>query len=269
MNAARMRPLAEMPVAVLADVPGVACDLDDTVTTKGVLTTAALAALHALADAGVPCVLATGRPLGWAEVLARTLPVRAVVTENGGAWVLREGNTLRVAFAEPEAVRAQGMARVEATVQEITARVPALGRVRDLTLRATDVALDVNEAAHVSRADVERAVAIAHARGLHTVVSTVHLHVSARTPDKVAGLRGALADAGLEPAALTERWIYVGDSPNDASAFAAFARSVGVANVRDFADRMSAWPMYVTENRAGAGFAELVSRLLAAQGRAR
>ena len=38
--------------------------------------------------------------------------------------------------------------------------------------------------------------------------------------------------------------------------------AVGVANVRDFADRIGTMPAYVTESDAGAGFAELATFLL-------
>jgi hypothetical protein len=56
--------------------------------------------------------------------------------------------------------------------------------------------------------------------------------------------------------------LYVGDSPNDASMFAFFPNSVGVANVRRFAGRMPAEPTYVTDAAFGAGFAELAQHLL-------
>jgi hydroxymethylpyrimidine pyrophosphatase-like HAD family hydrolase len=56
--------------------------------------------------------------------------------------------------------------------------------------------------------------------------------------------------------------IYIGDSPNDASMFAFFPNSVGVANVRRFAGRLPAEPKYVTNAAFGAGFAELAQHLL-------
>ena len=58
--------------------------------------------------------------------------------------------------------------------------------------------------------------------------------------------------------------VYVGDSPNDAPMFAFFPRSVGVANVRRFADVLDTPPGYITSASSGAGFAELVAYLLAA-----
>ena len=38
--------------------------------------------------------------------------------------------------------------------------------------------------------------------------------------------------------------------------FVYFSNSVGVANVKDFGDRLSTPPMYVTKNRGGEGFSE-------------
>jgi HAD superfamily hydrolase (TIGR01484 family) len=257
-----MRPFATLSDATLATVAGVASDLDDTLTTHGLLSRTALEALHALAAAQVPCIVVTGRPLGWGEVIARLLPVQAVVTENGGAWIVREGDRLRVAFLQDEATRVAGMARVQTMVDHLVQTYPALQRVQDLTVRATDVALDLHESTEVSESLVAEAMERVREAGLYAVASTVHLHVSASPPDKVAGLRAALADAGLDPEPLVSRWLYVGDSPNDASAFSALDLSVGVANVRAFEGRMSAWPKYVTEGSTGEGFAEVTTRLL-------
>ena len=48
--------------------------------------------------------------------------------------------------------------------------------------------------------------------------------------------------------------------------FAYFPNAVGVANVREFADRMATLPAYVTRLEAGAGFAELADFLLGRSG---
>lgn len=263
-----MRPLHELPDATLASIAGVACDLDDTLTDHGVLPTVALDALHRLARAKIPVIVCTGRPLGWGDVLARMFPVRAVVTENGGAWAVREQGRVRIAFLEDEATRLAGMARVERTVDHLVQTFGGLARVKDLTLRATDVALDLHEAADVPDDVVARAMAIATEAGLFTVASTVHLHVAARAPDKFQGLVAAANDVGLDGSMVQSRWLFAGDSPNDAGCFRAMDHSVGVANVRAFEGKMTAWPKFVTDARCGAGFAELIDRLLAARGTA-
>jgi HAD superfamily hydrolase (TIGR01484 family) len=261
-----MRPFAEMPRAHLADVPGVATDLDDTLTAHGRgVGVDALLSLELLRARGVPCVVATGRPLGWAEAVAALLPVRAVVAENGGAWVIREGGAARVAFLDDESTRREGLRRSRAMIEALRARYPELGAVVERNERGTDAVLDVGERARAPRAVIDAALADVRAAGLHGVASTVHLHVSHRAPDKTAGLRGALRDLGLDVEALTARWLYVGDSPNDAPAFAAIARSVGVRNVLRFEGAMPAWPAYVTESEGPAGFAEVVRGLCASR----
>jgi len=47
--------------------------------------------------------------------------------------------------------------------------------------------------------------------------------------------------------------------------FAFFSNAVGVANVRDFENRLTTAPTYVTKNKRGAGFAELATILINAQ----
>ena len=66
-------------------------DLDDTVLDQGHLTPVAYAALCRAAKAGLPVLVATGRPAGWGEVLARQWPVIGVVTENGSVAFGRVG----------------------------------------------------------------------------------------------------------------------------------------------------------------------------------
>ena len=59
-----------------------------------------------------------------------------------------------------------------------------------------------------------------------------------------------------------ERYVFAGDSPNDAPMFAYFPHAVGVANVAAFAGRLAAEPAYVTQAASGAGFCELADFLL-------
>jgi hydroxymethylpyrimidine pyrophosphatase-like HAD family hydrolase len=62
--------------------------------------------------------------------------------------------------------------------------------------------------------------------------------------------------------AIKARVIFAGDSPNDQPMFAFFPNAVGVANVREFAGRMSSLPGWVTQREGGGGFAEMVDVLL-------
>ncbi|MBI5515660.1 MAG: HAD-IIB family hydrolase [Deltaproteobacteria bacterium] len=260
-----MRPFTALPANALAEVLGVASDLDDTLTVHGALHPEAVVALHALSRAGVPVVLATGRPVGWAEVLARLLPVRAVVAENGAAWVLREASGVRAAFRCDAPTRDAQRRTLDALVATLSARFPVLRRVEDWTVRATDVALDVGERARVPRPVVDEACAWVRAQGLHAIASSVHMHVSVEAPDKVLGLQRALQDLGLDSTQLPTKWVYVGDSPNDAGPFGALALAVGVRGVEAYTGRMT-MPPFTTEGGAGEGFVEVARAVLGARG---
>lgn len=254
-----MEPIEAIEAATWRKVLGVVTDLDDTLTCHGRFTRASLVALDTLSALGVPCIIATGRPLGWAEVLASLLPVRAVVAENGAVWALREGSTVRVAFLEDVDTRTQGLARSRAMARRVGEHFPLLQPVREHVLRATDVTLDIGERTTVPRDCVAEAMAMVRAGGLHAVASSVHLHISHRAPDKTEGLRAALADLGCDPKELEHCWIYLGDSPNDAGPFSAMALSFGVRGVERFP--MPALPRYVCRGGPGEALAEVVEAL--------
>ncbi len=63
-------------------------------------------------------------------------------------------------------------------------------------------------------------------------------------------------------------WLYVGDSTNDQQMFGHFPLSIGVANLHRFAAQLHTWPTYITAGERGAGFAQVVQRVLGARARA-
>lgn len=67
-----LRPLSELPVP--ANLLGVLTDIDDTLTTDGVVPDHVVAAIARLKDAGLKVVPITGRPVGWACLLHRPGP---------------------------------------------------------------------------------------------------------------------------------------------------------------------------------------------------
>ena len=147
--------------------------------------------------------------------------------------------------------------------------MPGAALASDQHYRETDLAIDFCEdVAPLPREQVDRIVAMMEARG--------HDREGQLDPRQrlVRPLRQARDDANafstrrsaIDLDAQHERFVFVGDSPNDAPMFAYFPLSVGVANVRRFADRIATLPAFVTTAEAGAGFVELAERLLAASG---
>jgi hypothetical protein len=96
----------------------------------------------------------------------------------------------------------------------------------------------------------------------------VHLHATFDVDDKATGaLRFCARELGeIDAGAALVRYAFVGDSGNDASCFAAFRTTFGVANVRASLSRLSVTPRYVASRPMGEGFAEIASVLVARRG---
>ena len=99
-------------------------------------------------------------------------------------------------------------------------------------------------------------------------VSSIHVNGWYGSHGKLSGAEWIVQRLfGRSLASERERWVYVGDSTNDQAMFASFPISVGVANLLDFAARLTQWPAWLTRHDRGRGFVEVAERLLAAQGR--
>jgi HAD superfamily hydrolase (TIGR01484 family) len=249
-----------------ARVRGVFCDIDDTLTTDGRLTAEAYAALERLRAAGKLVVPITGRPAGWCDHIARMWPVDAVVGENGAFYFCYDAGARRLVrrFLEDAATRAAHRARLDAVRERILAEVPGSAVASDQLYRETGLAIDFCEDVPRLPADaVERIAAIMHACGMTAKVSSIHVNGWFGHYDKLGMTRTLMQErfsVDLERARAD--YAFVGDSPNNAPMFAFFPHSVGVANVRDFAGRMSTQPAFVTTARGGAGFAEVAEMII-------
>jgi HAD superfamily hydrolase (TIGR01484 family) len=261
-----MQPLAAMPPGVRAAVRGVCTDIDDTLTTHGRLTAEAYAALERLRAAGKRVIPITGRPAGWCDHIARMWPVDAVVGENGAFYMRYDAASRRLVkrFLADDATRRANRARLASIAERILAAVPGCALASDQFYREADLAIDFCEDVRpLPRAAVDRIVALMQGEGMTAKVSSIHVNGWFGDYDKLGMTRTLLAEVfAADLDAERERWLFAGDSPNDAPLFAYFPNSVGVANVRAFADRIATLPVYVTVGEGGAGFAEIARVLL-------
>ncbi len=262
-----MRPLSAMPRAIRSAIRGVLTDIDDTLTTDGRLPAVAYAALERLCAAGKLVIPITGRPAGWCDHIARMWPVDGVVGENGAFSMRydRKSHKLEKRFMADEATRRSDRARLAAIGEAILRAVPGAALASDQLYREGDLAIDYREdVSELPRAAVDRIVALMEAQGMTAKVSSIHVNGWFGAWDKLTMTRRLLAEAfAVDLDAERERFVFVGDSPNDAPMFAFFPNAVGVANIRAFADRIPTLPAYVTERCGGEGFAEIVDFLLA------
>lgn len=261
-----MRPLVELDAASRRALIGVAFDIDDTVTRNGRLELVAFKAMHELAESGLRLVAVTGRPLGWVDVVALHWPVDAAVGENGAGWVWRDGKNPREGYFEPEEKRRGYADLFERVRRRVAAELPQVRPAIDQRARRCDLAFDVGETVELPRSDIEKLVRLIEAEGARSAVSSVHAHAIPGDWDKARGIERAVRDAlGLAIDKDRERWLFIGDSGNDAAAFEYFPLSVGVSNVGDFVERLPTPPRFVTKADRGAGFAEMAAHVLEAR----
>ncbi len=269
----RMQPLARFPAAERRRIRGVLFDIDDTLTSAGRLTATAYRALQALNDAGLITLAITGRPAGWCDHIARMWPVDGVVGENGAFYfhyVAARGTApghMIQRYCVGEADRRANRRRLAALETEILAAVPGSALASDQGYRDADLAIDFCEdVARLPPDSVARIVAVFEQAGANAKVSSVHVNGWFGDYDKLTTTRLILAEVfGIDLDRDQAAFVFAGDSPNDAPMFGFFDNAVGVANVVDFLDQLSAKPTWVTTRPSGAGFAELAAALLAAR----
>ena len=269
-----MSPLSQWSATARTPVQGVLTDIDDTLTLDGAITPDALAALHRLRAAGLPVFAITGRPAGWSEAFALAWPVNAIVAENGAVALSRgvgmgvgADGQLQKAYLQSEPVRSVNFTRLQAVAQHILQTLPQARLATDSPGRETDIAIDHSEFAHLSEPEIAQVVALMREGGLNATVSSIHINGWIGGHDKLEGARWIVREhLGRDLDHELDRWVYVGDSTNDARMFGHFPHSVGVANVARFVPQLAHLPCYITPSERGAGFAEVVDALLAPRG---
>ncbi|MBN2360408.1 MAG: HAD-IIB family hydrolase [Deltaproteobacteria bacterium] len=262
-----MQPWRSAPLSMRRTVRGIFFDIDDTLSTDGKITDLAYRALWRAHRAGLTLVPITGRPAGWADHIGRMWPVAGVVAENGALATYWAAGKLRTLFLLDAPTRARNRRRLSRLRREILRAVPGAAVASDQPYRLFDLAIDYCEDVPALPHDAaQRIVELFEQRGASAKISSIHVNGWFGRYDKLGMCRRFCRDVlGFDLDRARRRYLFVGDSPNDAPMFEYFPNSVGVANVRRFADRLAAAPRYVTRRRCGAGFAEVVAAVLNAR----
>lgn len=260
-------PLATFSANARRAIRGVFTDIDDTLTTWGELTGAAYLALERLRKAGFIVVPITGRCAGWCDHFARMWPVDAVVGENGAFYFRydRKANRLQKRFLDDAATRARKREKLHKIGQQILRDVAGSALASDQAYQESALAIDWGEdLPALPAAALDRIIAIMHKHGMNAKVSSIHVNGWFGDYDKLSMTKTLMREVfAVDLDAQREQFVFIGDSPNDAPMFAHFPHAVGVANVRDFKERIVTMPRYITKGAAGAGFIELADALIA------
>lgn len=249
----------------VSGIRGVLTDIDDTLTEGGHMAVTTFDALHQLQLAGFKVIPVTGRSSGWGHMVMSTWPVDAVIAESGGCWYTRNANNV-IELNVVNNAALQAREKLQTLCAKLIEQHPPLQFALDNKFRCVDVAIDFNESIrNCDEAVVARAVSAIRAAGFSARTSSIHINAWSGSFDK-----GPTAIALIEhlyPHLVDlNKWVFIGDAPNDESMFNLFPNSVVVGNFLDTAPtslaKMNSLPAFITAGRFGTGFEQLVRRLL-------
>lgn len=256
----QMLDLYQWPIADRRQITGVFTDIDDTLTTHGAISTKAFSALQRLRAAGISVIAITGRSVGWSMPFAREWPIDAIVAENGSVALVGDHKY----YLQDANTRSYNQLRMSKVMGEILQTLPHASISKDSAGRETDIAVDHSEFSSLGEADIAKVMQIMQENGMTASVSSIHINGWYGDHNKLEGARWItkkLFERDLDTD--LNAWVYVGDSTNDQVMFAHFTNSIGVANIKDFANQLQHLPRYITPSERGEGFAEVVDALFA------
>lgn len=241
-------------------------DIDDTMTTNGLLGLDAYQALWDLSKQGILVVPVTGRPAGWCEMICRFWPVAGVIGENGGFYFryLHTEKKMKRYFSIAEKERIEHRRQLDKIEKMIFAEVPEAAISSDQFTRLCDLAIDYCEdIPPLSPGAVAKIVTIFESHGAQAKVSSIHVNGWFGNYNKLSTCQEfCRQELDWELKDHLDQVAFIGDSPNDEPMFEYFKFSFAVANIHRFADQISHLPTYVTPSSGGAGFFELAQTLI-------
>jgi len=262
-------PVRELPRGLCRELSFLFTDIDDTLTTGGMLPDSSYGALWRLMRAGIRVVAVTGRPAGWCDHIARMWPVAGVVGENGAFCYLydRQRRIMKRRY-DPRLGGPEDRRALLQMAERVFREVPGTAYSADQAFRISDCAIDYCEdVPPLSLADVEAICRILAEEGAQYKVSSIHVNFWKGNFDKLSGVALFLTEegcGGLEQA--MHRSLFIGDSQNDEPLFAGFAHSIAVGNLRRFLPLLTHLPEYITEADAADGFCEAADLILSRRG---
>ena len=261
-----MKNLSTMSSSQLKDIKFILTDIDDTLTSDGILKSNAYEAMERLSNNGYKVIPVTGRCAGWCDHIARMWPVDGVVGENGAFFfsydhVKKKMNNF---YSQTEDERRENFIVLNQIKNTILESVPGTAEASDQQYRITDLAIDFAEdVPKLPQDKIDEIVQIAEQKGAVAKISSIHVNCWIGSHNKLSTSLKILKESfGLNDAEIQNATIFIGDSPNDSTMFGFFKNSVGVANVIDLINSIENPPKYITQNYSGNGFIELADLII-------
>ena len=245
-------------------------DIDDTITTEGMMPAGALPDIWKLSEAGIKVVLVTGRPAGWCDYFARMWPVAGIIGENGAFYFAynRDAKKMKRVYLQSDAERQSGRDGLEKISSRVLSEVPGAGISADQPFRIADLAIDFCEDVPPLGDDsINKICRIIEEEGAVHKVSSIHINCWYGDYDKLTCFDRFLKDfTGSSLENMQEKIIYIGDSPNDEPMFRKLKHTAAVNNIVNFMDRMEHYPAYKSSRNSRDGFKDIIDTILTKRG---
>ena len=261
-----MKSLDQIPDTLRQSLRGIFSDIDDTITTNGVLSAEAYSAIENISEQGIDFIPITGRPAGWCDMIARFWPVRGVIGENGAFFFSydRKKKKMIRRYIQSEKERLEGLKKLEIIKQNVLKQVTGSAVASDQFSRISDLAIDFCEdVPELPIEAVKKIEEIFVESGATAKISSIHVNGWFGDYNKLEMTRiftKEILDIDLD--LNKDEFVFCGDSPNDEPLFQYFQNSCGVANVKGFKSEMIHLPKYVSDLKGGKGFVEICKKLL-------
>ena len=261
-----MKPLDQIPDTLRQSLRGIFSDIDDTITTNGMLSAEAYSAIENISERGIDFIPITGRPAGWCDMIARFWPVRGVIGENGAFFFSydRKKKKMIRRYIQSEKERLEGLKKLEIIKQNVLKQVTGSAVASDQFSRISDLAIDFCEdVPELPIEAVKKIEEIFVESGATAKISSIHVNGWFGDYNKLEMTRiftKEILDIDLD--LNKDKFVFCGDSPNDEPLFQYFPNSCGVANVKGFKSEMIHLPKYVSDLKGGKGFVEICKKLL-------
>ena len=261
-----MNPIHEMPEKTKKSIKYLLTDIDDTLTTNGRIPGEAFLSMERLRYSGIKVIPVTGRPGGWCDHIARMWPVDGIVGENGAFYFVYDETEKKMIrqYHRTESRRREDKTRLNKIKDEILNSVPGCRVSADQAYREADLAIDFCEdVSPLMESGISKIVEIFENNGAVAKISSIHVNGWFGDYDKLSMTLKLFREIfGIDLEQEREKILFSGDSPNDEPMFAFFPHSVGVANLLHFKDTLTHKPAWITKNKGGHGFAEMVNHLI-------
>lgn len=242
-------------------IRAIVSDVDDTITTDGLIYPDALQALFDIKKAGLKTILVTGGSAGWADGYIRLWPVDAVIAESGALLLYKKNG--RIVYEVNPDIKSDPLftKRRDTLLRETKDYVFS----SDQYARLYDVAY---EKSALTKDKEKKLYEIIESLGGFKLVSSIHVNVLFAPISKKKGIDAffpILKEVLNLNYSLKEFYsssLALGDSANDEAMFKAFKISVGNKRVSDNKDSFLYFPTYITDQYGSISFAHVISNLL-------